>query len=319
MKKFLLLFTIFSLSLNANSSDFDKWKEGYIKRASKRGLSKAFLEKALKNIKPDQKVLDKFKNQVILDKEKNYNDFIKKWLREDKARITKGKELLKKHSNLLDKIEKEFNVDKEVIVALWGTETYYGEITGDYDIIASLATLSFEGRRRKFYETQLNATLRLLRQNKVKREHLIGSWAGATGQCQFMPSNINAYGVDYDRDGEINLWSSLPDIFASMAKLLKSAGWKFEKSIGDLAIAPNKFKGELNKYRSPKQYSSLGFKHLNGKPFKNEDWSARRASEIPMKDSPIVLRGSNYGPILKWNRSSLFAAFNILLMDGFDH
>lgn len=319
MKKFTFILCYLTFSINCFASDFESWKKEYINRASKRGLPKAFLEKILKDIKPNQKVLDKFKNQVILDKEKKYNEFIKRWLREDKVRITRGKSLLKTHSELLEKIEKEFNVDKEVIVALWGTETYYGEITGDYDIISSLATLSFEGRRRKFYETQLNATLRLLKQNKVKREHLIGSWAGATGQCQFMPSNISAYGIDYDRDGEINLWSSLPDIFASMAKLLKSAGWKYRKSIGDLAIAPPHFKGDLNKYRTPKQYNNLGFKHLNGQPFKDESWSARRASEIPMKNSPIVLRGSNYTPILKWNRSSLFAAFNILLIDGFDH
>ncbi len=312
----LILFLSFSFQAYCAQS-FQQWKYEYAARAAKHGIPKNFSLKILKNEIADPEVLSRYKSQVILDDKKVFKDFMLKWLR-DGERVKKGKELIQKHYALLDKVEKKFQVDKEVIVALWGTETLYGEIVGNYDLIRSLATLAHEGRRRKFYETQLSAVLRLMKKNLVKREHLKGSWAGATGQCQFMPSNIYAYGQDFDNDGEIDLWNSLPDIFASMAQLLKKAGWKYNKSIGELAKAPISFKGKLDKYRSPQTYNKLGFKTLNNVSFSDKKWKARRAAEIPFINSPVVLRGSNYEPLLRWNRSSLFAAFNIILIEGFE-
>ena len=320
-KNILLSYTMISVLILCSqtglcSTNFNQWKYEYATRAAKRGIPKSFSLKILKELKVDETVLEKFKKQVILDEEKDFKTFMLRWLR-DGARVAKGKELIKKHFDLLDKVEKKYLVDKEIIVALWGTETLYGEIVGDYDLIRSLATLSYEGRRRKFYETQLSSVLRLIKKGKLKREKLRGSWAGATGQCQFMPSNISVYGQDFDNNGEIDLWGSLPDIFASMAQLLKKAGWKYKKSIGELAKAPKNFKGDYDKYRSPKTYQKLGFTLLNGIDFGQKVWKARKAAKIPFKNSPVILRGSNYNTILKWNRSSLFAAFNIALMDGF--
>jgi membrane-bound lytic murein transglycosylase B len=262
-------------------------------------------------------VIKKDRNQVILNKKIDYEVFMKKWLREDNSRVLRGRELLKENHKLLSRIEHIYGVDKEVIVALWGVETLYGEIMGDYDVIRSLATLAYEGRRRKFYEIQLSAALRLLKKGHVSVTNFKGSWAGATGQCQFMPSNIKAYGVDFNKDGKIDLWKTKADIFASIANLLKKSGWKKGKSIGSLAYNSKPFLGSLHKNYTKLQFQNLGYKSLSGKKIIDQSWTVRRAAVIPMRNSPIVLRGSNYVPLLKWNNSSLFAAFNIMLVDAF--
>ncbi len=291
-KSLLILAIIAFYSLTSESlvyaKSFEAWKKSYAKRASKRGLPKKFVLEVLSKVKLDKSVIEKDRNQIILSKEHNYNHFMKRWLREDNERVKKGKTLLKEHHKLLSKIEKRYKVDKEAIVSLWGVETFYGEIVGDYNVIQSLATLAYDGRRKRFFEIQLNAALRLIKKGHVKFEDFKGSWAGATGQCQFMPSNIPVYGQDFNKDGKIDLWGSKEDIFASIAYFLKRVGWKKGKSIGSLI-----FKSK-HKYRSRKT-----------------------ASEIPMKDSPIIIQGKNFNPLLKWNNSTLFAAFNILLIKAF--
>ena len=305
----------FSLSVSASTLSFDQWKKVYAKKASKRGIPYDFTMKVLKDLTLDQKVIERDRNQVILSKTKDYHEFMKRWLRDGNERVKRAELELKKNKDLLDKVEKKFNVDKEAIVSLWGVETYFGEIMGDYDVIRSLATLVYDGRRERFYTIQLNAALRLLRAGHVKKEEFKGSWAGATGQCQFMPSNIPAYGYDFDKDGRINLWSSKPDIFASIANFLKKAGWKKGLSIGSLAVHQSEFDGRLSKYRSPSEYNKLGFTELDGTPIQSSNWSKRKAEKIPLKNSPYILKGSNYKPLLNWNNSSLFAAFNILIID----
>lgn len=313
MLKFLFLLVLLPQLCFA---DFEKWKLSYAKAASKRGLPQKFVIKELKQLKFDKEIVEKDRNQIILDKDTDYQKFIQKWLRSEPTRIEQGRVLLKKYAKLLNQIEKKYQVDKEVIVALWGTETFYGKITGDYDIIHSLATLSYDGRRKDFFETQLTAALKLIYQGHVKRENLKGSWAGATGQCQFMPSNIPLYAQDFNGDGKKDIWGTEADVFASIANYLKKNGWSRGKSIGSLAINTKDKNLTSNRYRSQSEYNRLGFKSLSGEKISG-NWSRRRFAELPMKNSPVVLRGSNYGPLLKWNRSSLFAAFNIILMDGF--
>ncbi len=298
------------------SYTFDHWKQDYAKRASKRGLPKKFVLKTLKDIELDPEVIEKDKNQVIMSSDVDYKEFIQRWLRESPSRIEKGRAVLKENLKLLTKIEKKYGVEKEAIVALWGTETFYGEITGDYNLVRSLATLAFEGRRRKFFEKQLNATLRLVKNGHVTVEDLKGSWAGATGQCQFMPSNIYAYARDYNGDGKKDIWNTKADIFASIAYFLKKVGWKKGKSIGSLAFNTKNVKLTPEKYRTKAQYTKLGFRDENGNKISSGNWRARMFAPIPLKNSPVVLRGSNYRALLRWNNSSLFAAFNIILMKG---
>jgi membrane-bound lytic murein transglycosylase B len=316
IKLFIFLSFLFSSQAHAKQS-FDAWKKSYVKKAARRGIPASFTKKIFEKVHFDQKVVEKDRNQVILSKTKNYQEFMKRWLRDDNKRVSEGIKLLNEHDTLLSKIEKQYGVDKEVIVSLWGVETFYGKITGDYNVINSLATLVYDGRRRKFYTAQLNAALRLVYKGHVKFEDFKGSWAGATGQCQFMPSNIPVYGQDYNKDGKVDLWNTKEDVFASIANFLKKVGWKKGKSIGSLALNTKDKDLNFDRYRSYKQYNKLGFRTLAGEKFEKPNWRRRRAAEIPMEDSPIVLRGTNFTPLLKWNRSSLFAAFNIILYNSF--
>lgn len=317
MTKLLLMLLIISTNTFAREN-FEQWKISYAKRAARRGIPEYFVLNILKDVKEDLEVIKKDKNQVILSTKKDYHVFIKKWLKSNPSRIELGKQKLKENFDLLQKVENKYGVDKEVIVSLWGVETLYGKITGDNDLITSLATLAYEGRRRTFFERQLNAALRLLKQGHVKREDLKGSWAGATGQCQFMPSNIPAYAQDFDGDGKKDIWNNKADLFASIANFLKKVGWEKGKSIGSLAMVPKGLKEKLSpiKYRTKFTYNKMGLKSLNGNKISG-NWRARRIATIPLKNSPIILRGSNYSKLLNWNNSSLFAAFNILLVDGF--
>jgi membrane-bound lytic murein transglycosylase B len=296
---------------------FEQWKVKYAKKASKRGLPYQFVINTLRDVKFDPEVVLKDKNQIILSKKADYQKFMKRWLRDSPSRVERGIIELEKNRELLEKVEKRYGVEKEIIVSLWGVETLYGDIVGDYNIIRSLSSLAFDGRRRKFFETQLNAALRIVRKGHVTPENFVGSWAGATGQCQFMPSNINVYAQDFDGDGKKDIWNNKADLFASIANFLKKAGWKKDKSIGSLALNSNDYEGSLNKYRSSKSYRKLGFTGVDGNELNSKKWLKRKASRITMKNSPIVLRGSNYKVLKRWNRSSLFAAFNIILVDAF--
>lgn len=317
MKKLLFLTILFSLPCVYADGDFENWKKSYIKRAAKRGLGTTFLNKILSDVEFDETVIKKDNNQVTSSKTHDYQKFIKRWLRHDNKRVTQGIELLIKHKDLLNKVESKYGVSKEVIVALWGTETFYGEITGDYDLVSSLASLSYKSRRKQFFETQLNAALRLIKKGHVTREKLKGSWAGATGQCQFMPSNIPVYAQDFNGDKKKDIWDTKEDIFASIANLLKKAGWKKNSTVGSLAYNKKNIETNTNKYRSFREYNKLGFTDYNGKDLVQGNWSKRRFSKISMKNSPVVLQGGNYKTLMKWNNSSLFAAFVIILSEEF--
>ena len=248
-----ILLMLQSISVFA-SNDFEYWKKGYINRASKRGISSSLLKRHLKNVVFNKEVILKEKEQITSNKIIDYNIWVKKWLREDKARISTAKEMLIKHKKILDQVERIYHVDKEIIISLWGVETLFGEITGDYDLSSSLASLAYKSRRKRFFEIQLSAAFRLIQKGHVKREDLKGSWAGATGQLQFMPSNFNAFARDFDGDKKKDIWNNHGDIFASIAYYLKKAGWKQDKKVGRLVKMSHK---EMNKNK--KRFAVIPF------------------------------------------------------------
>lgn len=287
----MMLFLLLSFVLTPDAyadPGFEAWKVAYIKKAAQVGIPRSLSSKVLKEIALDTEAIEKSKNQIT-SSSKDYPTFIKKWLRENPSRIEEGRQQLKKHQALLEQVEKRYGVEKEVIVALWGVETFYGRITGDHDLIRALASLAYRSHRKRFYEIQLNATFRLLIKGHAKRSELKGSWAGATGQLQLMPSNFNMHATDFDGDGRKNIWTDLGDTFASIANFLKKTGWKKGESIGRLLPASEKEK------LSP----------------------TTPVAEITLVNSPYVVKGPNYESIMVWNKSSLFAAFVLILLDGF--
>mgnify|MGYP001212496526 CR=1 FL=1 len=324
MKKLTMLFFILILISGprcfaakvSKTRSFELWKQKFIEKASKKGLPKRFLVKHLKNIRYQPGIIDKDRNQVTSSTKINYPTWIKKWIGNKPTRIQKGKAHLKKYEKILNDIEKRYGVDKEIIVSLWGVETLYGKIMGKYKIIDSLTTLAFDKRRRVFFEKELLSALIIIKEGHIKKKNFLGSWAGAMGQCQFMPSSFLKYAQDYDGDGKKDIWTNKKDIFASIANFLKKANWKKHKSIGLLVKnSSGKKNFEIQERRTPSSYNKLGLRLLNGEPLKGQ-WK-RRAAVISHKNSPIILRGSNYETIMKWNKSSLFAALNIMLMESF--
>ena len=298
------------------SSPFETWKQKFIEKSSKKGLPKSFLVRHLENVRYQPNIIDKDRNQVTSSTKINFPTWIKKWIGNKPTRIQKGKVHLKKYESILKDIEQRYGVDKEIIVSLWGVETLYGKIMGKYKILDSLTTLAFDKRRRAFFEKELLSALIIIKEGHIKKKNFVGSWAGAMGQCQFMPSSFLKYAQDYDGDGKKDIWTNKKDIFASIANFLKKAKWKKDKSIGLLVKSNNMIKKfKIQERRSPSSYNNLGLRLLNGERLKGR-WK-RRAEVISHKNSPLILRGSNYETIMKWNKSSLFAALNIMLMEAF--
>lgn len=147
------------------------------------------------------------------------------------SRIERGKSELSANRELLEKVSKKYEVPSEVIVALWGMETSYGENTGNFNMIESLATLAYDGRRSAFFRKELLNALRIMQEEDMSAGSFFGSWAGAFGQCQFMPSSYLSYAVDFDGDGKRDIWYTHGDIFASIANYLSRNGWNSDEGI----------------------------------------------------------------------------------------
>lgn len=202
---------------------FQAWIDGFRKRALARGISARVFDAAFRDV---------HLNATVLDREANQSEFVKPiWAYLDSAvsdeRVQNGKAALRKYGRLLDRIEARYGVDPKIVVAIWGIESAYGTKRGDYPLIEALATLAYEGNRRGFWEAQLIDALKILQHGDVAPRDMTGSWAGAMGHTQFMPSSYLAYAVDFTGDGRRDIWADNPaDALASTAAYLQRMGWR---------------------------------------------------------------------------------------------
>ena len=313
LKIFLIicLFTIFNSSISLSNEKFNEWLIEFKGRAISQGVSKDTVDNALKNAKFLERIvaLDR-KQPEFFEKTYEYLD-----KRVNEARIQAAKKLLSENSVLLQKVNAKFKVDNEILVALWGIETNFGVNKGKVDIISALSTLSFDNRRSEYFEKELIILLKLIDKKIVKYESLYGSWAGAIGNFQFMPSTIQNYALNFDENSDIDLINSFQDSLASAANYLKTIGWN-EKDIWGLEIQTDKefdknlispdsrnFKNKI----TIAQLKLLGFKNKNGSEIlitdKKEGWLIRPDGE----DGPIYIVFDNFLRLLEWNRSLRFA------------
>ena len=222
IKKLLLIFllTCPQVSHSNIEVDFNIWLKKFKITAQKKGISEETISNSLKNAKYLEQVIkyDRYQPEFFEDTK----TYIKK--RATHSRMLKAKKLFKKNKKLFDEVENKFKVEKELILALWGIETNFGKHVGKMDIISSLATLSFDKRRSEFFSKELIILLKLIDQKLIEVDTLYGSWAGAFGNFQFMPSTINAYAIDYNGDNKIDL-KNIEDSFASAANYLNNMGW----------------------------------------------------------------------------------------------
>ena len=309
IKTILFIFLIFqNTPVFAQNHNFDIWVVDFKKKAiEKEGISSATVNKAFSRVKFLKKLLIYDKRQPeFIEKTETY---IGK--RVNKKRVLRAKSLLIENKILLSRIEKDFGVPKEYLVALWGIETSFGRHRGKVDIISALATLSFDKRRSAYFSKELITILRLIDKKKVKLENLYGSWAGAHGNFQFMPSSINNYAIDYDKDGQIDLVNSLEDSFASAANYLKTIGWNKKISWGYKAISADKIDNSLVTIDARKLKKTLSRNDLinNKISIKNNKKAKGNFKLIRPdgKDGPIFLVTTNYEKLLNWNRSLRFA------------
>jgi len=322
---FLIILLYFSNAYSNVESDFELWKKEFKTFALENGVSEKTYLKTIPKVKFLPKVIeyDRFQPEFYEDTK----TYISK--RTSEAKVKKGLEFYSNNKELIDEIEKKFNVDKELLLALMGIETNFGTYVGKMDILSSLATLSFDKRRSEFFSNELVILLKLIDQNLVDYETLYGSWAGAFGFFQFMPSTIKNYAIDYNNDNFIDLKNPI-DAYASAANYLNKIGWSNRE--------PCYYKVNLNA-GVPKKYLNVSAKKLNNKNkikffskfienYKELDLTEENflsAIITPDKDiipdaetlDPAYVVFDNYEVILKWNRSLRFGLAVCTLKDKF--
>lgn len=306
MFKVLIFNSVFAATLD---TDFETWLTSYKKIALKKGISQKTIDVAFKNVK--------FLEQVIKYDRKQpefFEDtvtYVSKRATDSKAK--KAEKLLKKNTHLFSEVENKFKVEKEILLALWGIETHFGKHVGKMDIISSLATLSYDKRRRDFFSSQLLTLLRLIDKKLIDPSKLYGSWAGAYGNFQFMPSSISRYAIDYDGNNKIELKISLADSLASAANYINKIGWekgqpcfyrvkltkKVKKKYINLSARKISHKLKISKWKSK------GVVNFDGSELKT---NLKAALILPdgKPETPTYLVFDNYEKILKWNRSLRF-------------
>lgn len=245
---------------------FDSWLQDFRPRAIKRGIGPATIDRAFAQVRFDPKVVERDRNQSEFTK--TIWDYLGTAVSE--TRIRNGQSALQKHKALLDQIEAQYGVDKQVVVAIWGLESAYGTFRGSKPVIQSMASLAYEGRRKNFFEAQLIAALKILEQGHTTPEQLTGSWAGAMGHTQFMPLSFQALAVDYTGDGHRNIWGDDPtDALASTANYLKNHGWIAGVPWGVEVTIPDGFdylQANREIERLPSAWAARGVLDVNGQP-----------------------------------------------------
>ena len=314
IKKLLLIFLLIypQFSYSNVEIDFNIWLNKFKIRALKKGISEETINSSFKNAKYLEQVIkyDRYQPEFFEDTKTYINK------RATRSRMLKAKALLKKNQKLFDEVEKKFNVEKELLLALWGIETNFGKHVGKMDIISSLATLSFDKRRSEFFSKELIILLNLIDEKLVDVDTLYGSWAGAYGNFQFMPSAIENHAIDYDKNGKIELKKSLHDAVASAANYINKIGWKYKSScfhkveltkpISEkyINVSAKKIKNYLT-IKSWKKKGIVDIQQINDK-YKAALIIPDLAVPEGNKNSPAFLVFGNYEKILKWNRSLRF-------------
>ncbi|NOY71615.1 MAG: lytic murein transglycosylase [Gammaproteobacteria bacterium] len=305
------LFLVVSVTLThyaaADSHDsYSAWLVEFKKEAMEKGISEKILEKAFQGVKPQRRVvtLDRSQPETV----QTLQDYISK--RVTPYGIEVGRKKFTENNALLKKIESRFAVQGRFIVAFWGIETGYGRYTGGHNVIAAITTLAFDKRRASFFRQQLLDALFILEEGHITVEKMTGSWAGAMGQTQFMPSTFRAYAVDGDDDGKIDIWESKADAFASAANYLSRIGWNDDQTWGREVQLPKKFDSRLIKQKVKKKLSewqALGVRKVNGGNLPARNLEANLIQPDGPGGRAFVTYPANYNAILNWNRSHKFA------------
>lgn len=251
-------------AVRLSQTGFERWVDGFRRRAIARGIRAQVFDRAFQGARFDPEIVEKDRNQSEFTKQ--IWDYLDTAVSD--TRVKNGRAALRKHRRVLSEIEGRYGVEAEVVAAIWGLESAYGTFRGNEHVISALATLAYDGRRGRFFESQLIAALQILQSGDVSPRNMTGSWAGAMGHTQFIPTSYLAYAVDFRGDGKRDIWSDDPtDSLASTAAYLKAFGWTMGQPWGVEVRLPRNFDysqtGERIK-KSPATWAQMGVRAPDG-------------------------------------------------------
>jgi membrane-bound lytic murein transglycosylase B len=292
-------------SIAQKKKSFEAWLADFKIEAASKGISQATLQSALSKVQYLPKVIELQKNQP------EFKFTVEEYLIRvaSEARANRGREVLAEHRSLLEKMQERYGVPPHYLVALWGIETDFGRLTGGFQVLDAVATLAYGGSRSDFFKTELLYALRIIDRGHISPDKMMGSWAGATGQLQFMPSTFHSYAVDYNGDGRMDIWNNLEDILASAANYLSRSGWVRDQPWGWEVTLPKDFDRTmvgLDNRKSIEEWEKLGVRPLRGENVKNSTaWLAAVVAPDGQKGRAFMAT-ENYKVIYRWNRSHHF-------------
>lgn len=310
------------------NADFERWKAAYRQSAIARGEASATVDSVLAGVQPSQRVIDLDRRQPGDGRAARFDAYLARQV--DAARINGGTAAANRMATSLARAQAQTGVPAEILVAIWGLESAYGKVTGDFDVPASLATLAWEGRRAALFTRELDATIEIVGKGLAPRSTLRGSWAGAMGQPQFLPSSYLAYAVDGDGDGRADIWNSEADTLASIANYFMKKGWKPGLSWGNVVTVPPGFdRAAIKNPVPPKTCVKPLEKHSKYFPISQwKAWGLTSAAAFP--DDGVMatliepdgagagayLATANYRVIMEYNCSNFYALSVALLGDA---
>lgn len=295
--------------------DFNMWLAAFRSEALAAGISAATLDTTFAGVKPIERVieLDRQQPESVL----TFEEYLTRVVPE--RRIVLGREKFAQHRALLDKVSAEFNVPARFIIALWGIETDYGRLGGNFPVVAALATLAYEGRRAALFRSQLLDALHILDSGDVALGDLRGSWAGAMGQTQFMPSTFRNYAVDFNGDGKRDPWNQPADVFASAANYLSKIGWLKGETWGHEVRVPDNLDRQslgLEQRKTLAEWQTLGVRRKEGTDLPALEMSASLVQPSGPGGRAFLVY-DNFRVLMQWNRSIYFGVAVGLLADAF--
>lgn len=293
---------------------FDQWLADFRVEARSAGISDATLDAALTGIQPIGRIIELDRSQP--EGRLTAAQYLERVV--PSSRINAARTRLQRHRPMLEKIGAQYGVQPRFIVALWGIETDFGRNTGGFGVVTALATLAHDGRRSKYFRGELLNALKIIDAGHIAASDMKGSWAGAMGQSQFMPSSFLSYAVDQNGDGRRDIWTTQEDVFASIANYLANVGWKDDQTWGRAVKVPGSFDQSLIGLETVKPigaWQSAGVRRINGSALPTR----QLAASIVQPDGAgtrAYMVYDNFRTTLKWNRSTYFALAVGHLADG---
>ena len=301
----MTLFSGYSMAESDTKLSFDDYIAGVKVEASQKGISDKTLMTAFGDVRFIKRTIKLDRNQP--ERRQTLETYLPKRVPEWK--VEQARALFEEHYDELTKIGEQYGVQPRFIVALWGNETNFGNYTGNFDIISALASLAYDGRREAFFRKELLAALTILEQGHISKDTFKGSWAGAMGQTQFMPSSFLAYAVDQDGDGKKDIWNTRADVFGSIANYLKQAGWNSDLTWARQVRIPKNFDEQLVGLKTKKtltDWQKAGVRRYDQSDLPQK--SIQASVVLPDEDvnGRAYLAYQNYDVLMKWNSSYYF-------------